>query len=53
MGNDGCEQAMADFFSRDVYLSPPEREDGWSWSAREELYDRKAFRPAVSPASGK
>jgi hypothetical protein len=44
MTNDAYEQAMADFFSRDAYLAPPEREDGRSWPAREELYDRKALR---------
>jgi hypothetical protein len=41
MTNDAYEQAMADFFSRDAYLSPPEREDGRSWPTREALYDRK------------
>jgi hypothetical protein len=44
MSNDAYEQAMTDFFSRDAYLSPPERENGRNWPTREELYDRKALR---------
>jgi hypothetical protein len=44
MSDDAYEQAMTDFFSRDAYLSPPEREDGRSWPTREALYDRKALR---------
>jgi hypothetical protein len=44
MTDDAYERAMADFFSRDAYLFPPEREDGRSWPTREELYDRKALR---------
>ncbi|MDR2093547.1 MAG: hypothetical protein LBP58_09600 [Azoarcus sp.] len=44
VADDAYEQAMADFFSRDAYLSPPKREDGRSWPTREELYDREAHR---------
>jgi hypothetical protein len=44
MSNDAYERAMADFFSRDTNLSPPEREDGRGWPTREALYDRKALR---------
>jgi hypothetical protein len=43
MSNDTCEQAMANFFSRDAYLFPSAREDGRSWPARQALYDRKAL----------
>ncbi|MDR2624995.1 MAG: hypothetical protein LBC37_01535 [Zoogloeaceae bacterium] len=44
MTDDAYERAMADFFARDAYLSPPEREDGRSWPTREERYDRKVLR---------
>jgi hypothetical protein len=41
---DQYEKAMADFFSRGPYLSPPAREDGRSWPTREELYDRQVLK---------
>ncbi|MDR0672849.1 MAG: hypothetical protein LBF93_04125 [Zoogloeaceae bacterium] len=44
MIHDAYEEAMADFFSRSAYLSPPKREDGRDWPTREELYDRKVLR---------
>jgi len=42
--DDEYERAMADFFSRDPYLEPPARDDGRSWPAREELYDRTVLK---------
>jgi hypothetical protein len=44
MTHDAYEQAMTDFFSRDAYLSPSDRDDGRSWPTREALYDRKILR---------
>jgi hypothetical protein len=38
--DDEYERAMADFFSRAPYLSPPVRDDGRSWPTREEIHHR-------------
>jgi hypothetical protein len=38
--DDKYERAMADYFSRAPYLSPPEREDGRRWPTRLEIHDR-------------
>lgn len=38
------ERAMADFFSRQPYLEPADRDDDRSWPARDELYNRQVLK---------